>query len=215
MSTFAFLLICAVILVAGYLAYVFEKVGIEEKAKKWCAQQGHTFLRLEIYARPHRAHRYGPHTPGRVGVTIKRGHDNVEEERVAEWNVGLFGSSLSFPMSFNSRTVLDSYKEEEPSLQSDEDLIRMEIAQRLDAITTQAGWAEAHDLDGSGHVDSEEWEALRQKIDAEVRANFSRKVEHGPNAPAPEAKSLSQSTVSSSVTHPKASGDEDENESIW
>lgn len=219
MSTFAFLLIVVVIAVAGYLAIVYEKMSVEEKARNWCEQQGHILVRFEIYARPHRVHRFAPYTPGKVGVTFRRGYDNVEEERVADWLVDMFGTRLSFPPPIDSRAVLEGFGDDvdahEQTPQSDEDRIRMEIAQRLDAITSEPDWARAHDLDGSGHVDGQEWEALRQKIEAEVRANFSRTVEPGPIAPAPEAKSLSQSTVSSSVSPPKASGDEDENESIW
>lgn len=53
--------------------------------------------------------------------------------------------------------------------------ILAEVARRIDQITGQAGWAEAHDLDGSGHIDDAEFRALRERVMAEVRAEFQDK----------------------------------------
>ena len=48
--------------------------------------------------------------------------------------------------------------------------VDQEVAMRLDAITARPGAMLEHDLDGSGHIDSQEWDALRAKVRAEVLA---------------------------------------------
>jgi hypothetical protein len=48
--------------------------------------------------------------------------------------------------------------------------IRAEVTARLERIAATPGAILEHDMDGSGHVDALEWEALRAKVRAEVEA---------------------------------------------
>lgn len=57
---------------------------------------------------------------------------------------------------------------------SDKDaILASEVAKRLDEITQTPGWIHEYDLDGSGHIDSQEWEALRARVVAQVKADLS------------------------------------------
>lgn len=59
-------------------------------------------------------------------------------------------------------------------ISSDKDaILASEVAKRLDEITQTPGWIHEYDLDGSGHIDSQEWEALRARVVAQVKADLS------------------------------------------
>lgn len=53
-----------------------------------------------------------------------------------------------------------------------EQQIRQEVAQRLDRISANPQEMMRYDLDGSGHIDQREWDAVRQRIRAEVEADL-------------------------------------------
>jgi len=53
-----------------------------------------------------------------------------------------------------------------------QELEMMEVSRRLDAITEEPDWVAVYDLDGSGHVDADEWETLRHRVIANVRAEM-------------------------------------------
>jgi hypothetical protein len=59
-------------------------------------------------------------------------------------------------------------------ISSDKDaILASEVAKRLDEITQTPGWIHEYDLDGSGHIDSQEWETLRARVVAQVKADLS------------------------------------------
>lgn len=59
-------------------------------------------------------------------------------------------------------------------ISSDKDaILASEVAKRLDEITQTPGWVHEYDLDGSGHIDSQEWETLRARVVAQVKADLS------------------------------------------
>ena len=73
---------------------------------------------------------------------------------------------------FPDQTTYDRFNAPSaPRISQDVDAqIRREVSARLDAIAKTPGAMLEHDMDGSGHVDALEWEALRAKIRAEVEA---------------------------------------------
>ncbi|QED28137.1 hypothetical protein FRD01_13030 [Microvenator marinus] len=61
--------------------------------------------------------------------------------------------------------------------------VRLETTRRLNEITSKVGWAAQYDLDGSGRIEQNEWEILKDRVEAEVRAEKG-----GTTAPAEEAE---------------------------
>jgi hypothetical protein len=67
----------------------------------------------------------------------------------------------------------------EPEPPGPEDLIRMEIVRRLDALQGDREAFLESDTDGDGMVDADEWAATRARIEAEVRAELGDAPEAG------------------------------------
>lgn len=109
--------------------------------------------------------------------SMSLGSHNVDER----WDAETPGVSL---LAIQDRERAQALAPEPTPLEAQELEIRAEIARRLDALSGPA--ILAHDLDGDGQVDSEEWELARRQIEAEVRASFQAPAETDPPESGPE-----------------------------
>ncbi len=91
---------------------------------------------------------------------------------------------------------------------SAEQRINMEMAARLDRITGTPGAMLEHDLDGSGHIDSQEWDALRAKIRAEVEAE--RGLGLAPPRPPPSGEAAAAEDAAVAEEEKAAATEEEE-----
>lgn len=149
---------------------------IRSVSEEWCALKGVDLLDLTVESHPSS----GRHsrTPGELIMRIRRRSTGEVEIWKGTWEIGFFRAQIA---QMNPVGTLRepgwrqlSTPEFDPAV-NPEAVILAEVARRIDQITGQPGWAQAHDLDGSGHIDDAEFRALRERVMAEVRAEFQNK----------------------------------------
>lgn len=206
MDIIVILIIGLVIGVSAFRALHSESAALEAKCQSWCRSRGLEFVSYEIYSRPHRNGRYGPVLPGTVTVKFRRSSGESVEEAVGKWQPGtLQNVILDIEAPRQSSQLPDDIGGANAEELTEEEQIMLEVSRRLDQITSEAGWAREHDKDGSGHVDSQEWDELRRKIEAEVRASFKPSAVRETPKESPVLKQPADVEIQT----------EDEDESIW
>lgn len=178
-----------VVLVGGFIFAVgnasYLRFNSEQLLRQWATEKGFRVLELDLIAdRPGTPRRY-TNIPIEAFVVLV---DAEGKERFGQltWKYGFFEiSRIHF-----SETKKVLREEQRPRgldrgisetrlanlyvTDDGEAALLNEVNRRLDRITSQAGWMEPYDLDGSGHVDEQEWAALRTKIMAEVRGEMGQ-----------------------------------------
>jgi len=171
---FEILLIVVLFSMVAGVQWWWDGKQLDMAVKDWCGSKGLVYLGHTIIKRPHRRGRYGPFQPGRVRIDFQRGLTGELEGGSADWNKGAFGHQIIFDRVVIPNTPERALPEGPMPFVADgeENRLAVEVARRLDSITQKPGWIAEHDLDGSGHIDSEEWDILRERVIAEVRAEF-------------------------------------------
>ena len=148
------------------------KSGSYDRILKWSDDRGYRLLSCEILTYASNG-RYS-NTPGLARIRIKRLVNDEEMSGSLHWTAG-FLELKEFSFSPDMRTLaaqraaatigVDTAEMALPLAGEDQDLrVLSEVNRRLDAITSQPGWVTEYDLDGSGHVDEEEWSILRGNV---------------------------------------------------
>ncbi len=156
---------------------LWARATTEETLRDWAKGRGLEIISINISSlggRPPFQRRgfneHLPWFPGRAQVKIRRQGEESEGRLV--WDVAMYSiSNIEFTPS---RVILPDQPAVSGLLTGDasEAEILTEVNRRLDSITGQPNWMEPYDLDGSGHVDEEEWSILRGSIMAEVRGEL-------------------------------------------
>lgn len=155
---------------------LWARATTEETLREWAKGRGLEIISINISSLGGRPpfQRRGfneplPWFPGRAQVKIRRQGEESEGRLV--WDVAMYSiSNIEFTPS---RVILADQPAVSGLLAGDasEAEILTEVNRRLDSITSRPNWMEPYDLDGSGHVDEEEWSILRGNVMAEVRGN--------------------------------------------
>lgn len=159
---FGFLVFMGALMIHDLIVEASRRSGI----RKWCAGKDFELVKFTTGRAPNR----------KLTLRIRRKGSEEIELWEGSW-VPRFGRaevSDFYPVSEKKEPVSRQLSAPDPEFVRDPDeAIMAEVSRRLDQITSQSGWADAHDLDGSGHIDKEEFEALRAQVIAEVRAEFA------------------------------------------
>lgn len=191
-----------VLMVAG--AFYRVENSAAEKLKKWAVGKGYHVISFELVS--HAEIMRNGCVPGVAMAALQR-HDLSEpvSGRIL-WERGYFDiTSIEFipdqtmtradRRALNPQEGVDEERLASLYVVNDRDAqILTEVNRRLDSITSQPKWMEPYDLDGSGHVDQEEWSILRNQVmdkvlgesgDLGVRAVAA--PEHNKKTPAPHS----------------------------
>lgn len=173
MTAIVIIVILLAVSIPAYFALRREDTSLEQAVKRWCKTQGVQLIGFEVGSRPSLGEQQfliysatEQSKEGYVQVTIRRPGAEIEVLDMM-WTIGTMGPRLH---SLQGPVDLPPGVEDLPP--SPRELEMMEVSRRLDAITEEPDWVTAYDLDGSGHVDAEEWEILRQRVIADVRAEM-------------------------------------------
>lgn len=153
---------------------VFNQWMVGREVRRWCRENGHYLESFTIveHARLAMQHKFHGSTllakTGHVVVRFRRPGVGREESVSVVWHAGLL-PKLGYPPP-NRVLARIEHSPEELKAQALERDVRFEVTRRLNAITSRKGWASEHDLDGSGKIEPNEWEALKKKVEAEVRS---------------------------------------------
>ncbi len=157
--------------------YVRVHNNVEDELRKWARSSEFRVILFELTSEKYNS------LFGEAQVLFRDSADREIPGRLT-WKYGNFGPmNIEF---FPARSISnaerrahtpDANLEEErlATLYIDDDSeaqILNEVNRRLDSITSRPNWMEPYDLDGSGHVDEEEWSVLRGNIMAEVRGEL-------------------------------------------
>jgi len=147
---------------------------IRSVADEWCAMKGLELIELTVRSHPHHGQR--SYSPGELSMRIRRKTTDDIEVWYGTWDLGFFRAKIKDvnPISTLREPGYRQLSTPDPEITNDpEAAIMAEVARRIDQITGQPGWAAAHDLDGSGHIDDEEFRILRERVLAEVRTELA------------------------------------------
>ena len=190
------------------------KSGSYDRILKWSDDRGYRLLSCEILTYASNG-RYS-NTPGLARIRIKRLVNDEEMSGSLHWTAG-FLELKEFSFSPDMRTLaaqraaatigVDTAEMALPLAGEDQDLrVLSEVNRRLDAITSQPGWVTEYDLDGSGHVDEEEWSILRGNVLEQVKAELGQPGVHavmtpdqGTPAVSPAAKAVAPQSAAAAV----------------
>ncbi len=145
-----------------------------------------------------------PWFPGRAQVKMRRSLQGTESEGRLVWDTRMYSmSNIEF---IPARVILPDQPAVSGHLVADasEADVLTEVNRRLDSITSKPNWMTPYDLDGSGHVDEEEWSILRANVMAEVRGELGD----------PGVQAVSKPVQVSTLPAP-AKQDDDEEEVLW
>lgn len=158
------------------------RASVEPSLRAWAKSSGYNVISLEVTQYASRT-RYSS-TPGQARVVMTRYDLDIEIPGRLIWDLGFFEI---ISIDFVPYRAISNAERRAQSLDADLDEERLatlyieddgeaqvlnEVNRRLDSITSQPNWMEPYDLDGSGHVDEEEWSILRGNIMAEVRGEL-------------------------------------------
>jgi hypothetical protein len=158
------------------------RANAETSLRTWAKGQRYEVISLEVTQHAHRS-RYS-RTPGEAQVVLRRQDLDLDIPGRLSWDGGLLEISgiEFFPFrsisnaerrAHGSDVHLDEERLATLYIEDDgEAQVLNEVNRRLDSITSQPNWMEPYDLDGSGHVDEEEWSILRGNIMEEVRGEL-------------------------------------------
>lgn len=191
--------------------YFRVRNNAEDDLRKWARSMGFRVILLELTSSKYNS------LFGEAQVLIRDADDHEVSGRFA-WKYGNFGPvNIEF---FPARSIsnaerrahspdADVAEERLATLYIDDDgeaQVLNEVNRRLDSITSQPNWMEPYDLDGSGHVDEEEWSILRGQVMAEVRGELG---DLGVQAVAAPKQSQMTPALYAPVVH------EDDEEELW
>ena len=170
--------------VLGLVAYAvvpnWTRSTTEDRLREWARGRGYEIITMHIASHSERTafqNRYTApgqvvYVPGRAEVRLRHVMRDVEIQGRLVWDSGMTGiKNIDF---IESRV----FSSDEPAVSAlivggdTEAQVLAEVNRRLDGITSQPNWMEPYDLDGSGHVDEEEWSILRGDIMAQVRGEI-------------------------------------------
>jgi len=170
------------IVVLGIGNHFRVRANVESSLRTWAQGSGYRVVSLEVTQHAvttrHRV------TPGAAQVVLVRRDLDIEIPGRLSWNSGLFdiGSVEFHPARAISNAerrahtpdaVLNEERLSTLYIEDDgEAQVLSEVNRRLDSITSKPNWMEPYDLDGSGHIDEEEWSILRGNIMEEVRGEL-------------------------------------------
>jgi len=155
------------------LAFLFGRPEGED-LRKWCESQGHELIGSKSLMTPiHK--KYGKSTPGMMEVTVRTSNGEVEVFKVE------YGGDTKFRRIPSHGAIIHEAGSPDHEVMDlveskDEARVLMEISKRMDRITSEPGWADKYDLDGSGDIDTNELQVIRAQIEAEVRAELAEEV---------------------------------------
>jgi hypothetical protein len=211
MLYFAALMVAALYFVIFLGPPLWARATTEDSLREWAKGRGLEIISIDISSlggRPpfqkHGLNKPLPWFPGRAQVKMRR-HGEESEGRLV-WDVSMYSmSNIEFTPS---RVILPDQPAVSGLLAADasEADVLTEVNRRLDAITSQANWMEPYDLDGSGHVDEEEWAILRGSIMEEVRSELGDS--------GVQAVSKPDDGAASTLPAPEKQ-DDDEEENLW
>ncbi len=177
-----FWLFVFIVVVAGIANHFRVRANVESSLRTWAQESGYLVISLEVTQ--HAVTTRHRITPGAAQVVLIRRGLDIEVPGRLSWTSGLFDIGS---IEFHPSRAISSAERRSHSLDADLDEDRLstlyieddseaqvlnEVNRRLDSITSQPNWMEPYDLDGSGHVDEEEWSILRGNIMAEVRGEL-------------------------------------------
>lgn len=154
------------------------------EASKWCQRHNLDFVSMEILGYPHGEFRdnmyHLPKLVGRILVEYRRKGSSDIEVVYASWHPAFYPR-----LEFENPDKIMQRKVPSPAEIGFEREVRLETTRRLNEITSKVGWAAQYDLDGSGRIEQNEWEILKDRVEAEVRAEKG-----GTTEPAEEPESI-------------------------
>lgn len=143
----------------------------------WGRQNNYDVLDVDVQSYPRGGRGY--RRPGVARVRLVRRLVDDEAEGTLEWEAGLFGltnvrwtADRLVSAERASQEANTYFPEAKVPVEDVEMAVINEVNRRLDGITEKPNWMEPYDLDGSGHIDDEEWSILRGKVMEEVRAEL-------------------------------------------
>jgi len=159
-------LILLVLIGAVWAVYVrnTRHAPIEIAVKNWAESRGVFDTRYTVLPAPSALSRQN--LPPRVSVKFRKFPEDDLEVAVGTIVGGEFVADQLHP---DVVKFPDVFAFEPPT----DDRLLQEVAHRLDQITQAPNWIEEYDLDGSGHIDDEEWEILRSRIIEEVKTELA------------------------------------------
>ena len=191
--------------------YVRVHDNVEGELRKWAQSSGFRVILFELTTEKYNS------LFGEAQVLVCDSDDREIPGRLT-WKYGNFGPmNIEF---FPARSISNAERRAHtPDANLDEELLATlyidddreaqilnEVNSRLDRITSQPGWMEPYDLDGSGHVDEKEWSILRGNIMAEVRGDLGDPGVRSVSTPA-------QDHAGERLPAPVVHDDDDEN--LW
>jgi len=145
------------------------------EVKKWCRDNNMQFVGVRIVSSARMEFKINaapvPAKIGQVILEYRRPGSPKPQIMSVVWHAAWYPKLVFTDPDREFKRVETS--PEELAAQAYEREVRFETTRRLNAITSRTGWAAEHDLDGSGKIEPDEWEALKKKIEAEVRAEKS------------------------------------------
>lgn len=172
---YIFILMGVVMVVGAFVNQFWLRAHAEELLTRHISNKGYEVRSFEIIHYPSSS-RYS-RNPGLARVVVLDVRNDEELRGKITWNDGL-GDLSGIHLTIDPRQipVRDTPPEPEHQMRYMEDSseagVMMEVNRRLDEITAQPNWMEPYDLDGSGHIDEEEWSILRNQVVAQVRAEL-------------------------------------------
>lgn len=175
-----FFALVALVLAAGNFFRV--RANAESSLRTWAKNNGYKVVSLSV-VRHAVTTRYRK-TPGEAQVVMSRFDLDTEIPGRMSWRAGFIDV---VKIEFIPFRAISSAERREHSADANLDEDRLatlyieddfeaqvlsEVNRRLDGITTQTNWMKPYDLDGSGHIDEEEWSILRGSIMADVRGEL-------------------------------------------
>lgn len=177
-----FWLFVFIVVVASFANHFRVRANVESSLRTWAQESGYRVISLEVTQ--HAATTRYRTTRGAAEVVLMRLDLDIEIPGHLSWNSGLFEIGS---IQFHPSRAISSAERRSYSLDADLDEDRLstlyieddgeaqvlsEVNRRLDSITSQPNWMEPYDLDGSGHIDEEEWSILRGNIMDQVRGEL-------------------------------------------
>lgn len=167
---------------AGYRAIRRERGTLNDALTRWSKLHALDIVRYDVL--PGASQAAGP---GQLRITFRRHGLREFEECVVGWKTNLLGLTIDAPPpppqrpgAFEGTSYESGVLRPLSAPATADERVRAEVVRRLNLITSQSGWAKNYDLDGSGHIDEDEWQILCQNTEREVREELGDTSEPAP-----------------------------------